>query len=225
MVASDVAINDNITNLIIPDDTSGEPLFRAYVEAKVYDKEGHIIEYRRQPMKSLTQYFLALMSIPLVGTYQGASINQATNILINVFGFPAQISDNTSSSYNHAVILWSWSIQVGSGTQTFSPTLNSLAAPIANGSGTGQLSYSSTIISYSSSSISATVEVFNSTSSAINVTEIGLIGNIYIAYIGSSGSYTYNTYTYLLSYDVFSSAVTVPANAFAAFQVTVSFAG
>jgi len=225
MIASNVDISDDIANLIVSDDVADEPSLEAYIEVKVYDKEGHVIDYRRQPMRSLTQWFLALMSIPLIGTYKGASINQATDILVNVLGLPAQISDNTSSSYNHAVILWSWYIQLGSGTQAFSPTLNALAAPIANGSGTGQLLYSSTLISYSNNSISATVEVYNGTSDAISVTEIGLFGNIYIAYIGSSGSYTYNTYTYLLSYDVFSSAVTVPANAFAAFQVTISFTG
>jgi len=74
MVTPDLASEEDIAKLIIPDDLPDEqPTFKAYVEAKVYDKEGHLIQYHRQPMRSLTQYFLALMAIPIIGTYQGAS--------------------------------------------------------------------------------------------------------------------------------------------------------
>jgi len=92
MVTPDLASEEDIAKLIIPNDLPGEPTFKAYIEAKVYDKEGHLIQYHRQPMRSLTQYFLALMSIPLIGTYQGASTNSATGILTNVLGLPSAIS-------------------------------------------------------------------------------------------------------------------------------------
>jgi len=84
---------EDITKLIIPDDLPDEqPAFKAYIEAKVYDKEGHLIQYHRQPMRSLTRYFLALMSIPILGTYQNASTNSAQNLIVNVLGLSSNIT-------------------------------------------------------------------------------------------------------------------------------------
>jgi len=217
MVTPDLVSEEDIAKLIIPDDLPDEqPTFKAYIEAKVYDKEGHLIQHHRQPMRSLTQYFLALMSIPIIGTYQGASTNGAPGILTNVLGLPSSVSSATNAD-----ISWDWSIQLGSGTQAFSPTLNSLAAPIANGTGAGELSYGSLSVSYAGSTIYVSIQVTNTTSSAISVTEIGLTGTIYIQY--SAGSI--NKYSFLLSYDTFSIAVSVPALGMAIFQITLSFTG
>jgi hypothetical protein len=227
MVAPDAVSEEDIDKLIIPDDLPDEPTFKAYIEAKVYDKEGHVIQYHRQPMKSLTQYFLALMSIPIIGTYQNASTNNASSILVNILGLPSQQNTYIAANpnYNGANIVWSWSIQVGSGTQAFSPTLNSLAAPIANGSGAGQLTYSSASVSISGTSISTIISVTNYTSDTINVTEIGLIGTIYVQYQNSSNAYATVTNTFLLSYDTFSTPVSIPAGSLVAFKVTISFTG
>jgi len=217
MVTPDLASEEDIAKLIIPDDLSDEqPTFKAYVEAKVYDNEGHLIQYHRQPMRSLTQYFLALMAIPIIGTYQGALINQAPGILTSVLGLPSQ--QNTTQSAN---ILWDWAIQLGSGTQAFSLTLTGLAAPILNGTGAGQLSYGPLSVSYAGSAIYVSIQVTNTTSSTISVTEIGLRGTIYIQYSGGS----INTYSFLLSYDTFSTAISVPAYGMAVFQITLSFTG
>jgi len=217
MVTPDLASEEDIAKLIIPDDLPDEqPTFKAYIEAKVYDNEGHLIHYHRQPMRSLTQYFLALMAIPIIGTYQGALINQAPGILTSVLGLPSQ--QNTTQSAN---ILWDWAIQLGSGTQAFSLTLTGLAAPILNGTGAGQLSYGSLSVSYAGSAIYVSIQVTNTTSSTISVTEIGLRGTIYIQYSGGS----INTYSFLLSYDTFSTAISVPALGMAIFQITLSFTG
>jgi len=217
MVTPDLASEEDIAKLIIPDDLpNDEPSFKAYVEAKVYDKEGHLIQHHRQPMRSLTQYFLALMAIPIIGTYQGASINQAPGILTSVLGLPSSIN----AAYD-ANISWDWAIQLGSGTQAFSPTLTGLAAPILNGTGAGQLSYGSLSVSYAGSTIYVSIQVTNTTSSTISVTEIGLRGTIYIQY--SNGSVS--TYSFLLSYDTFSTAISVPALGMAIFQITLSFTG
>jgi len=170
MVTPDLVSEEDIAKLIIPDDLPDEqPTFKAYIEAKVYDNEGHLIHYHRQPMRSLTQYFLALMAIPIIGTYQGASIDQAPGILTSVLGLPSQ--QNTTESAN---ISWDWAIQLGSGTQAFSLTLTGLAAPILNGTGAGQLSYGSLSVSYAGSAIYVSIQVTNTTSSTISVTEIGL---------------------------------------------------
>ena len=226
MVAPDAVSEEDIGKLIIPDDLSDEPSFKAYIEAKVYDKEGHIIDCRRQPMRSLTQYFLALMSIPIAGTYQGPSTYQAPGILANVLGLPSQQSTYSfSPTLNASNILWNWSIQLGSGTQAFSVSLTGLAAPIANGTGTGELSYSALGVSYTATSIFLTVTVTNYSASAVSVTEIGLIGTIYIQYQNSSNAYAYNTYSFLLSYDTFSTAISIPSNGLATFQIVLTFTG
>jgi len=227
MIAPDAVGEEDIDKLIIPDDLPNEqPTFKAYIEAKVYDKEGHIIDYRRQPMRSLTQYFLALMSIPLIGTFQGGSSYNASYILTNVLGLPSQISTYSYAGANYnANISWNWSIQLGSGTQAFSPTLTGLDAPILNGTGSGELLYGSLGVGYSGASIFILEAVSNSSSSAVSVTEIGLQATIYIQYLNSSETYTYNTYSFLLSYDTFSTAISIPVGGMATFQIVLSFTG
>jgi hypothetical protein len=218
MVTPDLISEEDIAKLIIPNGLpNDEPSFKAYIEAEVYDKEGRLIQHHRQPMRSLTQWFLALITIPLLGTYQGPSINTAQPILTNILGMPGQQSSYPGSG----VVVWDWSIQLGSGTQSFSLTLKSLAAPIANGSGAGQLLYGTIGVSYAGTSIFVSVTVTNYTSSTISVTEIGLVGNIYVVYAGPA----YNTYTFLLSYDTFSTPISIPPNGLAAFQVMLSFTG
>jgi len=214
MVTPDLVSEEDIAKLTVPNDLPDEPSFKAYIEAKVYDKKGHLIQYHRQTMRSLTEYFLAIMSIPLIGTYQLGASNQATDILVNVLGLPSE----QGSSAN---ISWDWSIQLGSGTQSFSPTLTGLAAPIANGTGAGQLSYGTLSVSYAGTTIFVSVTVTNFTSSTVTVTEIGMMGTVYIQYSGSSVS----SYNYLLSYDTLSSPVSIPGYGMAVFQITLSFTG
>jgi hypothetical protein len=218
MVTPDLVSEDDIAKLIIPDDLPDEqPTFRAYIDAKVYDKEGRLIQYHRQPMRSLTQYFLALMAIPIIGTYQNSSTNSAPSLLVNVLGLPGQITGNAYT----ANIAWNWSIQLGSGTQAFSPTLTGLALPISNGTGAGQLSYGTISVTYAGPSIFVSVTVTNYSSDTITVTEIGLLGQIGISYsLGST-----NTYDFLLSYDTFSTAISIPSYGMATFQITLSFTG
>ena len=221
MVAPDAVSEEDIDKLIIPDDLPDEPAFKAYIEAKVYDKEGHIIQYHKQPMRSLTQYFLALMSIPLIGTFQGSSNYTATGILTNTLGLPSQVS-----VYSYTPnISWKWSIQVGSGTQTFSPTLNSLAMPIPNGTAVGDLLYGAIGIAYTATAIYILESVSNNTGNTINVTEIGLQCTIYLQYQNPSNAYAVNTYNFLLSYDTFSTAISIPAGGMATFQIVISFTG
>jgi hypothetical protein len=218
MVTPDLVSEDDIAKLIIPDDLPDEqPAFRAYIEAKVYDKEGRLIQYHRQPMRSLTEYFLALMAIPIIGTYQGPSTNSAPGILTNVLSLPSETGSNSFS----ASIVWDWSIQLGSGTQSFSPSLTTLAAPIASGTASGQLLYGTKSVSYAGSSIYISLQVTNVNSTAVTVTEIGLQGTIYIWTDNNSPT----TYNFLFSYDTFSTAVTVPAYGMAVFQITLTFTG
>jgi hypothetical protein len=226
MVTPDLVSEEDIAKLIIPDDLpNDEPSFKAYIEAKVYNREGHVIQYRKQPMRSPTQWLLALMAIPLIGTYSSSSSSQTPSFLVNVLGLPSQVNSYLFESYNSANISWDFSIQLGSGTQAFSPTLNSLAAPIANGSGAGQLSYGTVTATYSGTTIYTYVTVINYSSTTINVTEIGLMATIYVQFQNSNNAYQVNKYTYLLTYDTFSPAITLPPGAIATFKVAISFSG
>jgi hypothetical protein len=222
MVAPDAVSEEDIDKLIIPDDLPDEPTFKAYIEAKVYDKEGHIIDYRRQPMRSLTQYFLALIAIPLVGTFSEAGSTTALPIIANTFGFSSTQTTNTNY---YADVNWNWSIQVGSGSQAFSLTLTGLAAPIANGSSAGELQYGSISISWASNTMYVSQTFYNSSGGTVDVTEIGLSATVYLLYINSSGGISSATFSALLSYDTFSTAVSIPNGSFAVFQISLVFSG
>jgi len=188
--------------------------------AVIRDAKGNIIDKREQKMKSLTQYYLALMSIAILGTYSNATSNTPQSILTNVLGLPSYVSTSKT-----ATITFDTSIQLGSGTQSFSPTLNSLSAPISNGSGTGQLIYNSQSVSYTSNSISQVLNVSNSSGNTITVSEIGLIGYIYPTYYGPYGGILYPTYTSLFSYDTFSSPISIPNGGSASFEIVITFSG
>jgi hypothetical protein len=194
-----------------------EPSFKAYIEAKVYDRDGHLINFHRQPMRSLTQYFLAFISAFLAGTFNSQYTNVAQPLLSSVLGLPSTLSNSS----NCAGIYWNYTIQVGSGSQPFSVNLNSLAAPIANGSGQGQLVYTGWNVTYSQATYYYTISVYNVTSSAITVTEIGLLGTIGV----SCYSCSFSPVTYLFSYDTFSSPISIPSNGLATFIISISFSG
>jgi len=183
----------------------------------VRDAKGNIIDKREQKMKSLTQYYLALMSIPIIGTYSSAGSNTATGLMTNILGFPSQ----QSAGGGVAVILFDFSIQLGSGTQSFTPTLNSLNAPITNGNGAGQLIYYSQSASYTSNSTSQLLTVSNGSGNTITVSEIGLMSKITVW--GYGGATT--TKNYLLSYDTFSSPISIPNGGSATFQIVITFSG
>jgi hypothetical protein len=109
MVTPDLVSEEDIAKLIIPDDLPDEqPMFRAYIEVKVYDKESHLIQHHRQPMKSFTEYFLGIISILTIGTYQNASTNQAQGILVNLLCLPSQQSTYSQLSLTfHGIGLYS----------------------------------------------------------------------------------------------------------------------
>jgi len=211
-----VSEDDIILNELLSDkDIPGESPFKAYIEATVYDKDGNVIQHHRQPMRSLTEYFLGLIAVAVVMTYPGPTSNSALPLFPNIFGFSSQAS--VGLSYIASYLNWSWSIQLGSGTQSFSPTLNSLAAPIANGTGAGELEYGSFSVSNTASSIITGVTVFNPTATTVTVSEIGLSASVTLGYV--------STYNFLLSYDTFSTPISIPGYALATFQIILSFSG
>jgi len=105
-------------------------------------------------------------------------------------------------------------IQVGSGQQSNPFNANSLAAPIANGSGQGQLVYgqpsvpSNITVSGSSAYFIISQTFNNSSGSAITITEVGIVVNIQT--ISSNGANSTNFGNVLVWYDVLSSSISVP---------------
>jgi hypothetical protein len=213
MVSQNTVSEDDILfdEILSDKDIPGEPPFKAYIEATVNDKNGNVIQHHRQPMRSLTEYFLGLIAIVTIMTYQGPSTYSAPPLITNIFSLSSSVS--ASSSY----VRWSWSIQLGSGTQSFSPTLNSLAMPIANGTGTGELEYGTTSVNYTASSIITSITVFNPTADTVTVSEIGLFASFVLGNV--------STYSFLLSYDVFSTPISIPGNSMATFQIILTFSG
>jgi hypothetical protein len=114
-------------------------------------------------------------------------------------------------------------IQVGSGQQSSPFNAHSLASPIANGSGTGQLVYStpsvSTTTTVSGSSAYFVIEqaFSNQTSSTIDITEVGIITYVKTTELSNGGITTCGNL--LVWYDVLSSAISVPAGG----SVTIAY--
>jgi len=192
--------------------------------ATVKDVNGNIIDKREQKMRSLTQYFLALVSIVILGTYSGSTGATATGILTNVFGFPSQTSSNCCGA-----IAFDMQIQLGSGTQPFSPTLNGLKAIINYGTGKGQLNYEDENIYYNNNSITITQSVLNQSGNTISVSEIGI--QLFVKVINSqyTGVLTRTTTnilkSYYSSYDTFSYPILIHNGDSAIFEIVINFSG
>ena len=189
--------------------------------AIVRDAKGKIIDKREQKMKSLTQYYLALMTIPIMGTYKKGTNNQASPFMTNILGLPSQQAVNTLQSAGSSAIGFDFSIQLGSGTQSFTPTLNSLNAPISNGTGTGQLNYNTNSVSLINNSIYTLTTVSNSSGNTITVSEIGLMGAITTCGCCEGCTTRYD----LLSYDTFTFPIQIPQGGSATFQIIITFSG
>jgi len=209
-------------NVKLPEDAhdTGKymPTFSAYLTAIVRDSTGRVVRVHRQRSHSPTANFKGLF-LPLnwyITTGQAFTLTNATG------GTCSYLPNLSSSGYgifypnnnlNHQTYLVM--IQVGSGTQSNPFNAHSLASPIANGSGAGQLVYGTPSVS-NTATVSGSSAYFvieqtfsNQTSSTIDITEVGIIVNVYITIAGNG---TVTTCGQLLVwYDVLSSAISVSA--------------
>jgi len=196
------------------------PTFTAYLTIIVRDSKGRIVNIHRQRSHSPTANFIALLlpynyysqingSLTIVNTGSGTcSYQPQPNVnTVNI------IYPNANASLTPPTYLAM--IQVGSGQQSNPYTAIALAAPIANGSGTGQLQYGSVStmsavgISGSSAYSQISQTYTNATSDTITITEVGLVIQLYMGK-ASSGSLT-KCGQVLVWYDVLSSAINVSA--------------
>ena len=196
------------------------PTFDAYLTIIVRDSKGKVIKVHRQRSHSPTANFIVLL-LPLVYFQYSGSALKVTNTGGSTYSYQlGNSSINTYITYPNpkynsgqqsALIM----IQVGSGSQSSPYNAYSLAAPIANGSGAGQLIYgtpsvSSNIIVSGSSAYFYISQVFNNqTSGTINITEVGIITQI------TFSNYAISTITncgnLLMWYDVLNIPTPVPA--------------
>jgi len=194
------------------------PTFSAYLTAIVRDSSGRVVRVHRQRSHSPTANFMGLF-LPLnwyITTGQAFTLTNTSN---TTGSYQPNLNDgvvcitypNNHTNYQTYLVM----IQVGSGTNSNPFNAYSLASPIANGSGTGQLVYGTPAVS-TTATVSGSSAYFiieqtfsNQTSSTIDVTEVGIIMN---AQIISANGNSWGSYGNLLVwYDVLSSAISVPA--------------
>jgi hypothetical protein len=197
------------------------PTFSAYLTIIVRDSKGRVVNIHRQRSHSPTANFIALL-LPYNYYSQINGSITITNIGGGTCSYKPQpnmtaydiIYPNANVSYTPPGYLAM--IQVGSGSRSNPLSATSLAAPIANGSGTGQLIYGSVsvangiVVSGSSAHFQISQAYTNATSGTVTITEVGIVVQVYICN-AISDSLT-NCGQVLVWYDVLSSSINVPAN-------------
>ena len=195
------------------------PTFNAYLTVVVRDSEGKIVKIHRQRSHSPTANFIGLM-LPLNYFSNTGGSFTITNTGNSTFSYQPQLNSgargisypnsNTSDpGYSYIAM-----IQVGSGTQSNPYTAHSLASPIANGSGTGQLVYgqpsipSNITVSGSSAYFTISQTFNNQSGGTISITEVGIITTISFNVI--LGTAWPATNQLLVWYDILSSPISVP---------------
>jgi hypothetical protein len=194
--------------------------FDVYLIAIVRDSEGRVIDIHKQRSHSPTSNFI---NIILPSQYANqVCAHEWSNCFVNTGGSQLCQCDGVgggnriiaypNSNANHATYLVG--IQVGSGQQSNPYSSYSLAEPIANGSGAGELIYgspsASSSITVSGNSAYFTIsQTFNNNSGGeIPITEVGII--TYYQFIEYNNGALENWGDLLVWYDVLSSAISVP---------------
>jgi len=194
-----------------------QPTFKAYLTVIVRDANGNIVKVHKQWSHSPTSNFMALL-MPgnwYINTQQSQSIvttsnssyalNPTTGSTGNQIFYP-----NTHAIYPTYLLM----IQVGRGSQSNPFNAYNLAAPIANGSGTGQLIYgtpsvsSSPIVSGSSVYFYISQTFNNLSGGTITITELGIVLSLSIW--EASNNTNYIGLNVLTWYDTLSSPISVP---------------
>jgi len=208
-------------NVRMPEDThdTGKhiPTFNAYLVVVVRDSRGNIVKVHRQRSHSPTANFIGLflpiayftsnnVSYTITNVTSGTCVYQPNN----TSGAQDISYPNTATNKQTYLVM----IQVGSGQQSNPYTATALAAPIANGSGAGQLVYKSAVLPQSISINGNTAyfyvtQSFNNISGGtVTITEVGLLLQVQLTNYNATS--TTNCGQVLVWYDVLSSPISVP---------------
>jgi len=185
------------------------PTFEAFLTIIVRNEKGEITKVHKQWSRSPTSNFI-IMFLPANASITGTITNiNGTSYTYNINSSPLFYPTNNINYPSYLVM-----IQVGSGKQSNPYTATALAAPIANGSGTGQLLYGQPSVSQtpsvSGSSVYFTIsQTFNNQSGGtVTITELGIIMNLYLH--NPSANANQNLGQFLMWYDVLSSSISIP---------------
>jgi len=194
-----------------------QPTFKAYLTVIVRDANGNIVRVHRQWSHSPTSNFMSIL-LPLnwyANTGQSSTITNTSGSSYSVnpaAGNSAIQFYYPNSAFNYPTYLAM--IQVGGGTNSNPYSAYSLAAPIANGSGTGQLIYGTPSVSSSPTVSGSSVYFYisqtlnNQSGGTVTITEVGILLNVRI-WVPSANAIE-NIGNVLVWYDVLSSSISVP---------------
>ena len=194
-------------------DKHSSPTFKAHLVIVVRDKDGKVINIHKQrshsPTANFVQVLLPLSYYTITGnTVTVTNISGSSNawsFTLGSYSYP-----NTATNNPSYLVM----IQVGSGQQSNPYSSHNLAAPIANGNGPGQLSYSppsilqNIIVSGDSASFVISQTFTNVSGATITITEVGVVVNVQNN--GPGCAYTQNFGPVLMWYDTLSSPISIP---------------
>jgi len=194
-------------------DKHSSPTFKVHLVIVVRDKDGKVINIHKQRSHSPTANFIQLL---LPSSYYNMTGSTITVTNINGSSNPwafykgGYTYPNTATNNPSYLVM----IQVGSGQQSNPYSSYKLAAPIANGNGSGQLSYSrpsiipNIIVSGDSASFVISQTFTNVSGATITITEVGVVVNVQNN--GAGCGYTQNFGPVLMWYDTLSSPISIP---------------
>jgi len=194
--------------------TRTKPNAEVFLHVHNRDAEGRLIQRLIQRSDSLLPNFLGMLYSQMNSKYNsGGTSGSGPN------------TSNTNSAFigTYATGNWvlifatndssgdaSYGIQVGTGTTANSTSTYALSAQIANGTGSGQLSYGTHNYVWSTGSTSTTAarSFSNSSGASVTVSEVGLV-------FGANSNF-------IMARDVLSSPVTIANGGSTTFQYTIS---
>ena len=213
-------VDYDISNLYIPKDGKGDndyqKSFSATLTIIIKDKKGNVIKRYKQKSHSPTANFIGLM-IPLIWYNTTGNSFTLTNTSNSTFGYTKSLSGtsyqivypNNFTNYPDYIE----NILIGSGSNSNPYSAYNLNAPISNGSGVGQLLYSS-ISMPTSITINGSQAYFiisqsyaNQSGATITISEVGIILNLQLYQPNGNGGGSGNSI--LVWYDVLSSPISV----------------
>jgi len=194
-----------------PQDKDG-PTFKAYLTIVVRNEKGDIVKVHKQWSRSPTANFMGFL-MP-TNWYTNTSSNWTiTTTGGGTFNFNPTTIPISYPGTTTRCQAYLYMIQVGSGQQSNPYSAYNLAAPIANGSGSGQLLYGQPSVSStptaSGSSVYFTISqtLNNQSGGTVVITEVGVV--VYAnTWSISSKSCSSSGYV-LVWYDVLSSSISI----------------
>ena len=208
--------------------TRTKPNVEVFLHAYNYDAMGRLTQRLIQRSDSFLPNFIGMLysqfDVPYNGSSSSGSGPNTSNSSAAFEGGPIGSGSGTIYFSNYLFCTnassgdASYGLQVGTGTTANSTSTYALASQIANGTGSGQLSYGSHSYNWATGATSTTVArpFSNNSGASITVAEVGLVWK--------SGGTSFSTdgNDFIMIRDVLSSSVTIANGGSTTFQYTIS---